>query len=111
MIAKDHHNITQKKPEENERKLWKATRVKEIYQEMKARVCQQPADQPIRHLLALSKFAHLVIYFTELLMPEHGSSTFEKRKGRTLGLITLGTPFRFFEHPMRIQDKPFVSQL
>lgn len=44
-------------------------------------------------------------------MPERGSSTSEKSKGRTLGLITFCSSFRFFEHPMRIQDKPFVSQL
>lgn len=97
-------------PEENEKKLWKA-RVKETYQEMGARVCQQPADKPIGHLLTLPKFPHLVIYFMELLMPERGSSTSEKSKGRTLGLITFCSSFRFFEHPMRIQDKPFVSQL
>lgn len=78
---------------------------------MGARVCQQPADKTIGHLLALSKFPHLVIYFMELLTLERGSSTFEKSKERTLGLITLGISFRFFEHPMRIQDKPFVSQL
>lgn len=45
-MAKDHKNIIQKKPEENERKLWKA-RVKEMYLEIGARVCQQLADQPM----------------------------------------------------------------
>lgn len=35
----------QRKPEENARKLWKARR-REIYGEMGARVCPQPADQP-----------------------------------------------------------------
>lgn len=61
------------------------------------------------HLVALPKLPHLVISFMELLMHESGSSTFEKSKARTLGLISLGTSFMFSEPPMRIQDKPFVS--
>lgn len=78
-----------------------------MYRERGARVCQQPAE----HLLVLPKSPHLVIYVMELLMHERGSSTFQKSKGRTLGLITEGTSFRPFEHPMRIQDKTTGFQL
>lgn len=66
-------------------------------------------SHPTGHLLALPKLPHLGIYFLELLMHECGSSTFEKSKTRTLGFITLSTSFAFFEHPLRIQDIPFLS--
>lgn len=72
-------------------------KLKEIYQEMRARVCQQPADQPLWAPLALPELAHLGTCVMEPLMHECGSSIFEKHKGRTFGLISLGTCFRFFE--------------
>lgn len=105
ITAKDHNNI-QKKPEENERKLGKAG-VKEMYEKWEPEFAN---NHPTGQLLALPKLPHLGIYFLELLMHERGSSTSEKSKARTLGFLTLSTTsFAFFEHPMRIQDKPFVS--
>lgn len=78
-------------------------RLKGMYQDTGARVCQQLLTSPSEHLLAWPKVPHPVIYFIELLMHECGSSASESR-GRTLGLVTLGISFGLFEQTVRIQD-------
>lgn len=66
-------------------------KLKEMYPEIAARVCQQPADQPLGVSQALP--GRLVVCVTEPRMHECGSSAFGKSEGRSLGLMKSGQVF------------------
>lgn len=69
-------------------------KLKEMYPEMAARVCQQPAAQPVGVPQALPGLPHLAVCVMEPRMHECGSSAFEKSEGRCLGLMKSGQVFQ-----------------